>query len=834
MRSAKIVGIHGGGATMKNAGADNTSVRPLPVPLVKLRELMKLKTTNLLRKLFESADDSLFEMADKAGTNGDQAMYFDAMRELRMQRKQIATEVIKGVIQSFNELGHYDVDRGEESQTGQNDDLDALSLVQNDELELKVAIDGMVNRVRNAAGSALNDLHARTEFLITPNSLRVEQTPAGPEILCDCFAVGCTMLDVEIKARLVVFKLFEKYVLSDMAGVYADANQLLIQHGVMPDLKKNRASSRQQHMNAHSEPTHAAAGPRPFDGIPVLQPIDPRTCEAQFEDLRDLMHSDLPPSQTDASEQATLDGCYYSQGDIVSALSLYQKQHLKHLDEQLACNVIDFRKLLNKQLARANTPADYSDLDSDVINLVAMLFEFILDDRQLQPTMKALISRLQIPILKVAIMDRTFFNRGGHPARKLLNEIAFAAIGWNEKKDGKRDRLKEKIESIVQTVLTEFDQDLELFASLLEDFSSFMDLEQRRGLLVEQRTKDSERGKAANELAKQAVQTLFEKSMQDKQVPDCVVELLQEGWSRLMVLQYLKDGESSSGWKQSSELVDDLIWTVCPPQEGAGTGTKLLRMIPGVIKRLREGLKEAAFDEFRAGALLQALEDTQVSAIQNIQQHSEPDSVLNASGDASTSTPSNPETTAPETDFSSEQASDFAQRQEEVVADLIRETQEIEAEFSQHQAVSVTDEASLAPDSASVKVQSSDSEVDANTDLQQEHEEIVLAAIDKPVGEALIDESDPFVRQVDKLTMGCWFEFQNEDRPERCKLAAVIKATGKYIFVNRSGVKVAEKTRMGLAVELRRGSVQILNDGLLFDRALESVIGNLRGRNKQS
>jgi hypothetical protein len=54
---------------------------------------------------------------------------------------------------------------------------------------------------------------------------------------------------------------------------------------------------------------------------------------------------------------------------------------------------------------------------------------------------------------------------------------------------------------------------------------------------------------------------------------------------------------------------------------------------------------------------------------------------------------------------------------------------------------------------------------------------------------------------------------------------------GKYIFVNRTGMKVAEKTRMQLAIEFRRDTVQMLSDALLFDRALEAVITNLRLHN---
>ncbi len=851
MSGAKVVGIHGGS---KVTDQYQSAAKPLPAPLTKLRESLKQKVHSLLRKLFENADDALFAMADKAGTNGDQALYFDAMRELRLQKKQIATNVLKGVIRSFNELGHY---RGKrEGEEFAETDFEELSLIQNDDLELNVAIEGMVSRLRNSCGSALDDLRARTEFLISPVELRADQTPVSPEILCECFAEACEELDVEIRARLVVLKLFEKYVLSEMTQVYADANQFLIQLGVAPELKRSRsrrpgaAPSRPAPQGKMDESSGRASGYYPQsqqeeDGLPVLgsqQYIRTSTSQAQFEELRNLMHQGESVS---ATEPPMLSEVYYSQDDLVGALSAFQTEHIEQLGSCNVNQVINFRELLDKRLASGECSAGYSEMDSDVINLVSMLFDFILDDRQLQSTMKALIARLQIPILKVAIMDRSFFNKGGHPARKLLNEIASAAIGWNENKEAKSDRLKDKIESVVEAILKDFDQDISLFSELLEDFVAFMDLERRRGQLVEQRTKDSEKGKAANELAKKAVQEYLNGAMKHRSVPECVVELLRDGWSNLMVLHYLKEGDSGEPWKQDCKLVEDLIWTVCPHRGAGDTRSQLLQKIPDVMKGLREGLSEVSFDEFRAKALIKGLENAHIQALQKLQLEETQDEAEHTS--------------------SAIVDSDALLEQDDAVADLVRSTLELEADFNS-QGSYVSDDGDSKVPAMEVEEQSlvSEDEVDttqensspvslvettaetqadknnSSDDLEaaeeiaaeQEAEEIVLVSLDANPDDAVIDENDPFVQQVDKFAVGCWFEFESEDKAERCKLAAIIRATGKYIFVNRSGVKVAEKTRMGLAVELRRGSLQILNDGLLFDRALESIITNLRGKNK--
>jgi hypothetical protein len=249
-----------------------------------------------------------------------------------------------------------------------------------------------------------------------------------------------------------------------------------------------------------------------------------------------------------------------------------------------------------------------------------------------------------------------------------------------------------------------------------------------------------------------------------------VVRLLQEAWSKVLLLVNLKNGGDSAAWHDATATMDDLVWSVSTP-ETAEDRLRLLQMVPGLLRSLREGMAEASLDPFAVNELFAGLEALHVQAFQRMRQEPEADAQVSA-----------------------------------VEAEALSQVAEV-----------------LPLDSAP--------EITEPAPMVEVVEEIVLLA----PGERRVREEQPVVEdeavlaQVDALRVGSWVEIQeDEEHKLRCKLAAVIKPSGKFIFVNRTGMKVLEKTRMGLAVEFRRQAVRLLDDALLFDRALESVIGNLR------
>lgn len=92
-----------------------------------------------------------------------------------------------------------------------------------------------------------------------------------------------------------------------------------------------------------------------------------------------------------------------------------------------------------------------------------------------------------------------------------------------------------------------------------------------------------------------------------------------------------------------------------------------------------------------------------------------------------------------------------------------------------------------------------------------------------------LSDDDEHLQEVESYPLGIWMEFAIDgEHTIRCTLAARIASIDKYIFVNDQGVKVIEKSKMGLARELKAGTVKVISASPLVDRAMEAVIGRLR------
>lgn len=756
----------------------------LPAALVRLRDASARSLTKVMSEFFDSADDVLFSMADRAGSNQDQIAYFDAMRELRLRRKTMTNTMLGWVARAFNEIGRFDP--MPRSRSLEQVDQDSLTLLDDSELEQKVAIDSLINKLAGRYAEPVRLLSVRIAHVSGHRELADRQMPLSPEVICTGLGEASGELDIDIRARLVVLKLFDRLLLDRLTSLYQDANRLLVAEGVLPDLKRAPAPSASK----------GAATERPVP--PSLKPsaagLDRSdACEADeaessvtFSELTALLHRSEGAQQTRSGGMPTGSGSApkLDTRDLMEQLGGIQDSAMTSENGE----VLPLSELLGRVLDRGAGQGQglpVNQVDGDVINLVAMLFEFILDDRQLPPVMKMLIGRLQIPVLKVALLDRSFFNRGGHPARKLLNELAMAGIGWTPRADNQRDPLREKVEGIVDRLLNEFTDNVGLFDELLKDFQHFMDLDRRRRELVEQRLRDAEEGRARQELAREKIDTLLGGILETYQLPDRAQAIVQEPWRKYLEWLFLREGEKSGAWQAATDLTIRLAWSLDPQPVEDTTRDDLLKAIPGITDALRKGLQEISWDPFAIDAAIRDLELAHVDVLQGL-----------------VTKPLKPKS---EEELPAGPADDF-------VAEMVPDVGQASSPVAP--APKVKSEVAVSGADVTGQMAERDDHVAPATAPSEPASapEVPAAWMDKAAG----------------LRVGCWVEMPRDNGRLRCKLAAIIRATGKYIFVNRNGAKVAEYLQEELALALSRAEVTLLDDGLIFDRALESIIDNLR------
>lgn len=94
----------------------------------------------------------------------------------------------------------------------------------------------------------------------------------------------------------------------------------------------------------------------------------------------------------------------------------------------------------------------------------------------------------------------------------------------------------------------------------------------------------------------------------------------------------------------------------------------------------------------------------------------------------------------------------------------------------------------------------------------------------------LPQQNDPeLLARIRAMRPGTWFEFSNQNRSERARLSWVSPYSGRCLFVNRNGVKVAERRPEEIASDIEAGLVQVLESAQMLERALAQVLAQLRG-----
>jgi hypothetical protein len=755
-----------------------------------LRDCRRMASESLARALtsmMNGVDDALFKLAEKAENNAVQSNYFDAMREVRIKRGTMESECNAEFIRGFNR--ELSPDTSVKSQTLQSlgDELE-LDLVAHEDLEESLAVKNMIVKIQVNFKQELGALDRRMGFLLSDPELEHINNPLGPEVFCNALRIACEQIESGIKVKLIIMKLFDRYVVGEHIGkIYHEINRYLVSKNVLPKIR-------------HSVPGRPVAG---HSGTSAVSP--------QADDGEDVFATIQELMGVGGSSGGGAGGAWYGGvvGAVPAATLIGNLTRIQHCDPEFMTGgpgdfdmsaVAAGHVNVIRDIRASGMMSGLGQADGMVIDVVAMLFDYILDDNNIPGAMKALIGRLQIPLLKVAMVDRTFFSRKTHPARMLLNRLAHAATGWTSAKD---DGLYKQVERTVQRVLVEFEKDVTIFEELDRELDQFLNAEEHE---AEQQAEQSLRlaqGKERLTLAKKRANAEVSKRIADSAIPKEVRLFLRNYWQNLLLVTVVKEGEDSINWKRALTTMDNLVWSV-KPKYGTAEADRLVKMLPGLLDLLKEGMELVSMSEAQSQAFLGSLSEVHAQVVHSAPQTGgdlqEPQAIedpLSRSVDEVNPYPRSIRNPDPLADDFAEPASDMVDDIES--ADLEEEQEIMTATIHR-------------------LVEDGDLEVEEVPEFSEE---------DVPTLDEAVD--DQHVDQARLLEVGTWIELsQDTGEPVRAKLTWISPVTGVYLFTDRQGLRAADMTLQVLAGNLRNGTARIIDNAPLFERAVGSVIDDLK------
>ena len=583
--------------------------------------------------MLDAIGTMLMDRASNTDVRELQTMFLDARQALLSQRAAL--------LEAFERNLRQRVDQriaGKEEEKADFSKLDAsgLTLVEDTTVEEAVLTGNIARGVENLCYDELQTLNRAMGYLLGDPELTTKSNPLAPTTIIESFSQALGAVNSDARVKFAILKQLNQAALGDINSIYADLNQHLASLQVVPRVRPRivtRGASSYSTMGGQqpAAPGHALMG-SPGMPAPMAPPPGATSSSAEIDIMALFKRMFGAPAMSVAPAVAPTGGympMHPSAGAELPAIDVAAHRYVPsgplpptpsgyvpgapiivtpELGEGLSRlqhgetgfdlgggTVVQFSGIPDGQhnvlrdLQQSPLGQRANQLESMTIELVAMLFDFIFETKDLPDGIKALIARLQIPVLKAAMLDGAFFAKKTHPARLLVNELAQAGLGWSPAM-GTDDPLYRKLDEIVHRILDGFTDDLAIFEDMRTTLEEFLSEEEKAAELNIQSSAEEVNEGDRRALAASVVRGEVERRIEAHALPNFIATFLRHNWSRAMERTYLQDGEESDAWAQRVATLEDLVWSV-QPKRSAEDRKRLVALLPSLLKRMNIGLQ---------------------------------------------------------------------------------------------------------------------------------------------------------------------------------------------------------------------------------------------------
>jgi Protein of unknown function (DUF1631) len=495
-----------------------------------------------LRLCLGDFDVRLHDKAEHTHSHLSQQRYLTTRQSLLQGRKMFDQHFIGSLHQGFDELGI------RQKPASTSFPL-SLSLLDSTDHDLVVALDQLVARSEARGGQVLVELGYRLGVLVGAPPLEGAALPLGPQAMTTAFREASKALGLPGNHELLLVQSLESSLMQRLGPLYEMVNAHLLADGILPRLRAFSLPREAPRRTPTTDPKSALAEHK----APLVE-VAPK--EPPVGGLRGLL----------ASQRADRVDLPAATDELQNALRTLQKPHSPvsyHASRELfSSRRLREELLIQLNAGRASGAARtcLSTEQDDTVELIARLFEQIGRRLQHEGDAKALLSGLQLPLLRAAVSDQQFFERRDHPARQLLDKMTQAMHDWLDDNVGGEvaHDLRPKFEKVVERANHE-PQRASLYTALLDDVEQDVAQWQSNAKIMERRHVEAMQDHDRLEQARHRVARLLEERLAHAPPSHPLRTLLDHTWSDVLALTLLRHGEDSETFATRLVITDQLM-----------------------------------------------------------------------------------------------------------------------------------------------------------------------------------------------------------------------------------------------------------------------------------
>lgn len=465
-----------------------------------------------------------------------------------------------------------------------------LTLVPYEEIENRVLLGNLCRPFDHQHAEALGALGRRLAVLCDRDELVPADNPFRPEVFVRALDQAWREFSPDTETHPLLLQVLRPDLFLDLAPLYKDLNQVLVAHGVLPELTRSYRIRK-------TLSSQDAAGKQP----------DP----ALLQQLQQLF---APTTAAAAGGTGAGAGGGASSGmggmgaagaggmpnrqlfDYLAGLqkTLFERQLAGAAGDTSAADAPAGAALLGN-IKHQTPPGAMSQVDENTIDLLASVFDVIFRDQHIPSEIKSLIGFLQVPVLKAALIDKDFFFDDAHPARRMIDVLARSSAGWDPAR-GHHDPLFQKLKRNVERVQREFDQQMSVFTDVVSDLESFIRADEAAavdGLAtpIKSALRQEKLGQASK-----AAKNEVALRIGTGEVVAFVETFLENRWVAVLTIAYSRADERPQAVSNALQTMDDLIWSV-KPKITLEQRKELLAKLPGMLAALNKWLNLIEWDD---------------------------------------------------------------------------------------------------------------------------------------------------------------------------------------------------------------------------------------------